>query len=85
MLIALNKKFVFKLSLSFLLLLGLFGCSDKVIKTPEGIPRRVVISNKDGTTIYESSKLTQPKDKAKQWDVFFCLKMMMITTKFQPA
>ncbi len=56
-----------------LLALGLFGCSEGVLETPEGSARRVVVTNKNGTDLYDSDKLTNSKSTVKQWDILFII------------
>ncbi|PHK19324.1 hypothetical protein VF10_21760 [Nostoc linckia z13] len=66
----LTTKFFFLLSL---LALGLFGCSEEVLTTKEGSARRVVVTNKDGTNLYDSDQLKNSKSTAKQWEILFIL------------
>ncbi|MBD2612017.1 hypothetical protein H6G94_12130 [Nostoc punctiforme FACHB-252] len=66
----LTTKFFFLLSL---LALGLFGCSEEVLTTKEGSARRVVVTNKDGTNLYDSDQLNNSKSTAKQWDILFII------------
>jgi hypothetical protein len=55
------------------LVFGLFGCTSGVLTTEHGSVRRVVVANKNGTSLYDSSKLNNSKSNAKQWDILFLL------------
>lgn len=48
----------------------LTACQQGVIKTKEGIPRKLVI-RQDGTKIYDSQSLDNIVGEASQWDIFY--------------
>jgi hypothetical protein len=56
-----------------LIILAISSCSSGgTLKTSENIPRKIVISNKNGATLYENDTFTEDKDsKSRQWEVFF--------------
>jgi hypothetical protein len=66
--LGLNKFFI-----NVILSVVLSSCSNGTLRTPEDIPRKVVISNKDGAISYEDDSFTKRKSEYKQWEVFFIL------------
>jgi hypothetical protein len=54
-----------------IVLITLSSCSTGTLKTSENIPRKVVISSKDGAIFYEDSAFKKEKNKYNQWEVFF--------------
>lgn len=50
------------------------GCQEKRIQlTPEGIPRKIVVANKDGSKLYNSNELNQIQATATQWEILFVI------------
>jgi hypothetical protein len=56
-----------------LIILAISSCSSGTLKTSENIPRKIVVSNKNGATLYENDTfIKEDKDsKSSQWEVFF--------------
>jgi hypothetical protein len=65
-------KLALKYAVAISLPIFLISCSD-ALRTHEGVPRKAVVSNKDGATLYKSSDLDKKMGEAEQWDIFFIL------------
>lgn len=49
------------------------GCESKVLETREGIPRKIIVSSEDGTTLYADEDFQEGVEEADQWDPLFIL------------
>jgi major membrane immunogen (membrane-anchored lipoprotein) len=72
-----NKILKFGQNTFFTLMISLMlsSCSSGTLRTAENIPRKVVISNKNGAALYTNATFEkEEKDfKSKQWEVFFII------------
>jgi len=65
-----KQKFVLSIFTFIFLVVSLSGCGG-ILKTKEGIPRKVVVSNRNGADLYKRINLVEKTESAKQWTVFF--------------